>query len=75
MIHGKGKVIEDSHTGFQFAQCIKKILIIFVVIIIISGIISGALITRIIILREEVTWQSASVLIHDRQCHNRGLRM
>ena len=56
LIHSKGEVIEDSHTGFQFAQCVKKVLVIFVVIIVISRIISGTLVVRVIILREEVTW-------------------
>ena len=61
LIHGEGEVIEDSHTGFQFSQCIKKVLIIFVVIIVISGIISGALVARVIMLREEITWHRVPV--------------
>ena len=60
-IHGEGRVIEDSHAGFQFAQCVKKILIIFIVILIIPGIISGALIIGVIVLREEVTWHRVLV--------------
>ena len=60
-IHGEGEVIEDSHAGFQFAQCVKKVLIIFVVIIVISRIISGTLVVGVIILREEVTWHRVPV--------------
>ena len=61
LIHSVGEVIEDSHAGFQFAQCVKKILIIFLIILVISGIISGTLVVRVIILREEVTWHRVSV--------------